>query len=122
MMEATSDYWKPVFYRLEAEGFECVLADATQGRWKTTSQGTAGCGLSRLVTLCGEYRGGAGMSEPVTFSVLGGWAALEGIKFLYGQAAEVLKAWRDRRSQAPPAQLVVPIMATEVLDGTPGSR
>jgi transposase len=29
-MEATGDYWKPVFYRLEAEGFECVLADARQ--------------------------------------------------------------------------------------------
>src|SRR5690349_5911057 len=30
VMEATSDYRKPVFYRLEAEGFECVLADAKQ--------------------------------------------------------------------------------------------
>src|SRR5579863_6155122 len=30
VMEATSDYWKPVFYRLEAEGFEMVLADAKQ--------------------------------------------------------------------------------------------
>ncbi len=30
VMEATSDYWKPVFYRLEAEGFDCVLADARQ--------------------------------------------------------------------------------------------
>jgi len=30
VMEATGDYWKPVFYRLEAEGFECVLADARQ--------------------------------------------------------------------------------------------
>jgi len=30
VMEATGDYWKPVFYRLEAEGFECVLADAKQ--------------------------------------------------------------------------------------------
>jgi transposase len=29
-MEATSEYWKLVFYRLEAEGFECVLADARQ--------------------------------------------------------------------------------------------
>ncbi len=29
-MEATGDYWKPVYYRLEAEGFECVLADAKQ--------------------------------------------------------------------------------------------
>jgi len=32
VMESTSDYWKPVFYRLEAEGFECVLADAKQVR------------------------------------------------------------------------------------------
>jgi transposase len=29
-MEATSDYWKPVYYRLEAEGFELVLADPKQ--------------------------------------------------------------------------------------------
>jgi transposase len=29
-MEATSDYWKPVYYRLEAEGFELVLADPRQ--------------------------------------------------------------------------------------------
>jgi len=29
-MEATSDYWKPVYYRLEAEGFELVLADPNQ--------------------------------------------------------------------------------------------
>jgi transposase len=27
-MEATSDYWKPVFYLLEAEGFECWLVNA----------------------------------------------------------------------------------------------
>jgi transposase len=31
-MEATSDYWKPVYYRLEAEGFELVLADPRQVR------------------------------------------------------------------------------------------
>jgi transposase len=30
--EATGDCWKPAFYRLEAEGFECVLADAKQVR------------------------------------------------------------------------------------------
>src|SRR5258708_13906747 len=29
-MEATGDYWKGPFYRLEAEGLECVLADARQ--------------------------------------------------------------------------------------------
>ncbi|WP_230860866.1 IS110 family transposase [Actinoplanes aureus] len=39
-MEATSDYWKPVFYLLEAEGFECWLLNATHvknipGRSKT---------------------------------------------------------------------------------------
>ena len=27
-MEATSSYWKPVFYLLEAEGFECWLLNA----------------------------------------------------------------------------------------------
>jgi transposase len=39
-MESTSDYWKAPFFRLEAEGFECVLLDAKQvkhlpGRPKT---------------------------------------------------------------------------------------
>jgi transposase len=39
-MEATSDYWKPVFYLLEAEGFECWLLNAAHvknvpGRPKT---------------------------------------------------------------------------------------
>jgi transposase len=39
-MEATGDYWKAPFFRLEAEGFDCVLADAKQvkhlpGRPKT---------------------------------------------------------------------------------------
>ena len=28
-MEATSDYWKPVFYLLEAEGFECCSTPGT---------------------------------------------------------------------------------------------
>jgi hypothetical protein len=65
------------------------------------------------------------VSDPVTLSVLGGWAAAEGIKFLYGQAAELLKAWRERRSrmdagETPSTRLTVPIVATEVLDGTPG--
>lgn len=39
-MEATSDYWKPVYYLLEAEGFECWLLNAKHvknvpGRAKT---------------------------------------------------------------------------------------
>ena len=32
VMESTGDYWKGPFYRLEAEDFECVLADAKQVR------------------------------------------------------------------------------------------
>ena len=32
VMEVTGDYWKGPFYRLEAEGFECVLADTKQAR------------------------------------------------------------------------------------------
>lgn len=60
------------------------------------------------------------MTDPLTLSVLGGWAAAEGIKFLYGQAAELLKAWRERqRNPADDAALTVPIVQTEVLDGTP---
>jgi hypothetical protein len=30
VMEATGGFWKGPFYRLEAEGFDCVLADARQ--------------------------------------------------------------------------------------------
>ncbi|MEP7024545.1 MAG: transposase [Actinomycetota bacterium] len=48
VMEATSDYWKPVFYLLEAEGFTCWLLNARHiknvpGRPKT---GQAGRGLA----------------------------------------------------------------------------
>ncbi|HWN63992.1 MAG TPA: hypothetical protein VNO25_25340, partial [Streptosporangiaceae bacterium] len=66
----------------------------------------------------------AGMPDPVMLSSLGGLAASQGIKFLYGQAAELLKAWRERRGQVAagqeqPARLTVPIVASEVLDATP---
>jgi MoxR-like ATPase len=76
------------------------------------------------------------MADPVTLTVLGSWAAAEGIKFLYGQAGELLKAWRERRRQKAevnaadqpaeldaaeqrPAELTVPIIATDVLDAAP---
>jgi transposase len=60
VMEATGDYWKPVFYRLEAEGLECVLADARQvknlpGRPKrdpSDSQWLAACFERGSVTGC----------------------------------------------------------------------
>jgi hypothetical protein len=59
------------------------------------------------------------MADPVTLTVLGAFAATEGIKFLYGQASEVLKTWRERRKAATADELVVPVVATEVLDGEP---
>jgi hypothetical protein len=67
---------------------------------------------------------GASMPDPVTLGVVGGWAAAEGVKFLYGQAAELLKVWRERRSRTEagetlPAQVVVPIIGNDVLDGAP---
>src|SRR5579859_51070 len=60
VMEATGDYWKAVFYRLEAEGFECVLADARQvknlpGRPKrdpSDSRWLAACFERGAVTSC----------------------------------------------------------------------
>jgi len=60
VMEATGDYWKGPFYRLEAEGLECVLADARQvknlpGRPKrdpADSRWLAACFERGAVTAC----------------------------------------------------------------------
>src|SRR6266704_1079003 len=60
VMEATGDYWKGPFYRLEAEGLECVLADAKQvknlpGRPKrdpSDSRWLAACFERGAVTPC----------------------------------------------------------------------
>jgi hypothetical protein len=40
------------------------------------------------------------MLEPITLSALGAVTLTEGIKFLYGQAGEVLKRWRERKDAA----------------------
>jgi len=60
VMESTGDYWKGPFYRLEAEGLECVLADAKQvkhlpGRPKrdpSDSRWLAACFERGAVTAC----------------------------------------------------------------------
>jgi hypothetical protein len=57
--------------------------------------------------------------DPLTLTVLGGVAAAEGIKFLYGQAAELLKGWRERRKAGREGELRVPIMPNTILDGDP---
>ena len=66
--------------------------------------------------------GSTPMSDGFTFAALGGVAAAEGIKFLYEQAAELLKAWRERRKHTPgdegePPELPVPIIGSPALDG-----
>jgi transposase len=60
VMESTGDYWKGPFYRLEAEGLECVLADAKQvrhlpGRPKrdpSDSRWLAACSGRGAITCC----------------------------------------------------------------------
>jgi hypothetical protein len=44
------------------------------------------------------------MPEPVTLTAasIGAVALTEGIKFLYGQAGELLKRWRERKEQTGP--------------------
>ncbi|MDM0030059.1 hypothetical protein [Variovorax saccharolyticus] len=41
------------------------------------------------------------MPEPITLTVVGTAVVLEGVKFLYGQAAEAIKRWRESRNAAP---------------------
>jgi transposase len=53
VMEATGDYWKGPFYRLEAEGFECVLADAKQVR-HLPGRPKHDCGDSKWLAACFE--------------------------------------------------------------------
>jgi hypothetical protein len=41
-------------------------------------------------------RENSGMTEPFTLAAVGTLALTEGVKFLYSQAGELLKRWRDR--------------------------
>jgi hypothetical protein len=58
------------------------------------------------------------MADPVTLTVLGSWTAAEGIKFLYGQAAELLRARREKHKSA---EATVPIKESPALEGAPSS-
>jgi hypothetical protein len=46
------------------------------------------------------------MVEPITLAALGATALAEGIKFLYAQAGETIKWWRERKSAADPVPVV----------------
>lgn len=54
------------------------------------------------------------MPEPVTLAVLGAVALTQGINFLYGQAAELLKRRRDRRDGALAADTEHSVLDGEV--------
>ena len=56
--------------------------------------------------------------DPLSLGALGAVAATEGVKFLYGQAAEVLKRWRDRKAgKDADAHSAIPLTGAEVLEG-----
>src|SRR6266702_260584 len=40
------------------------------------------------------------MVDPLSITAIGAVAITEGIKFLYGQAGEILKSWRGRKDAA----------------------
>lgn len=57
------------------------------------------------------------MADPFSLGALGAVALTEGIKFLYDQAKELLKSWRERREDAE-ASVEVPARRSEVLDAS----
>ena len=59
------------------------------------------------------------MVDPFSMGALGALVATEGIKFLYNQAAEVLKRWRDRKAgKEAEAQVPIRVPSPEALQGT----
>jgi hypothetical protein len=62
------------------------------------------------------------MVEPFSLAAIGALAATEGIKFLYGQATEVLKRWRDRKAgKETEAQEPIRVEAADVADVLEGT-
>ncbi len=58
------------------------------------------------------------MAEPFSIGALGALAATEGIKFLFTQAGEVLKRWRERRKgNQEAAEAPILVQGAEVLEG-----
>lgn len=58
------------------------------------------------------------MVDPFSMGALGALAATEGIKFLYGQAAEVLKRWRERKAgNEAAAEEPILVQGGEILQG-----
>jgi transposase len=62
VMEATGDYWKGPSCRLEAEGLECVLADARQ-----VNTCRAGPGMTRVIRGGWRRASSAARSRPASW-------------------------------------------------------
>ena len=56
------------------------------------------------------------MVDPISLVALGSVALGQGITFLYSQAGELLKAWREKRARHDEAALKVAVPASETLD------
>jgi hypothetical protein len=65
--------------------------------------------------------------EPLTLAAVGGMVLAEGVKFLYGQATELIRYWRERRdakegvtaiepTASPPADLLTGQLAPLIVD------
>ena len=68
-MESTSDYWKPVFFLLEREGFDCLLYQASQvkalpGRPKTDQAGLGLAGQDHRAGVAGRQLRGLLVLHP----------------------------------------------------------
>jgi hypothetical protein len=57
------------------------------------------------------------MADPMSLAALGAVAITEGIKFVYGQASELLKRRRERKKTGVEPTEPVPIKNSEVLEG-----
>jgi hypothetical protein len=60
------------------------------------------------------------MPEPITLAVVGAVALTEGIKFLYGQAGELIKWWRERKSKTnpPPSEPITVALPKDTFEGS----
>jgi hypothetical protein len=56
--------------------------------------------------------------EPVTLAALTAAALTEGVKFLYGQAGEILRRRRERKDAAEAERAAVAVPTPEVVEGT----
>lgn len=56
------------------------------------------------------------MSEPLTLAALGAVALSEGIKFMYEQAKELLRRWREKKDRGETGSLEAPAASAPVLD------